>query len=63
MSSFEFIRIEIMRAQDALVDARDALLRVRHARETAEIINSLRRAIDCIDHAIGGCERVRGGDV
>ena len=59
MNPFEQIRVEIIQAQEALADAREQLMRVRHARETERIVEALRRAGDHVRRAVERCERVR----
>ena len=63
MNTFEQIREEIVQAQEALSEARDALLRVRHARETEHIVAALRRAGDHVARAVERCERILQGIV
>ena len=63
MNPFEQIRVEIIQAQDLLAEARERLMRVRHARETERIVDALRRAGDHVRRAIERAERVKDGNV
>ena len=63
MSTLEHIRIEIIKAQDALTEARDALLRIRRTAEADHVTVSLRRAIAHVSHAVDGCRRLKEGAV
>ena len=55
MSSVEFIQIQILKAEDALAEARDALLRIREPADAKRVLEHLLRAADYIEQAIDGC--------
>jgi len=61
MNTLEHIRIEITKAQDALAEARDSLLRVRRSRDADTIIDALRRSAAHLSQAVTGCERLKEG--
>jgi len=55
MSGVEFIQIQILKAQDALTEARDALLRIREPDDTRRVLEHLVRAADYVEQAMEGC--------
>ena len=63
MNTLEHIRMEIIKAQDALVEARDALLRLRRTGDVDIVNASLRRAGQHVTQAVEACVRVRDGIV
>lgn len=63
MNTLEHIRMEIIKAQDALAEARDALLRLRRTGEVDHVTVALRRAGQHIAQAVEACARVRDGIV
>ena len=63
MNTFEQIRVEIIQAEEALAEARAALLRVRHARDTERIVSALSRASEHVGRAVDRCERILEGIV
>jgi hypothetical protein len=55
MSSVEFIQIQILKAEDALAEARDALLQIRRPADAKRVLEHLLRAADYIEQAVDGC--------
>ena len=55
MSSVEFIHIQILKAEDALAEARDALLRICLPADARRVLEHLLRAADYIEQAVDGC--------
>ena len=55
MSSVEFIQIQILKAEDALAEARDALLRIRGPADAKRVLERLLRAADYIEQTVDGC--------
>ena len=55
MSSVEFLHIQIVKAEHALSEARDALLRIRGPADARRVLEHLLRAADYIEKAVDGC--------
>ena len=63
MSTLEHIRIEIIKAQDALAEARDTLLRLRRTDDADQVTAMLRRAATHVAQAVDGCQRLKEGAI
>jgi hypothetical protein len=53
--SVEFIQIQILKAQGALAEARDELLRIRGPEDARRVLEHLLRAVGYIERAVDGC--------